>query len=82
VVKYSRIIGGARVLMKNPSVIVDTSGRVPEKASRLDLVVLELAAAKTVFSRLPWGFWNFRVLIELIVGGEASCGPHYPPGRA
>ena len=40
-------------MMKNPSVIVDTSDRVPEKASRLDLVVLELAAAGIVFRRLP-----------------------------
>ena len=30
-------------MMKNPSVIVAPSGRVPEKASRLDVVVLELA---------------------------------------
>ena len=35
-------------MMKNPSVIVDPSGRVPEKASRLDRVVLELAAAGIV----------------------------------
>jgi hypothetical protein len=49
VVNYSRIIGGARMMMKNPSVIVDPSGRVPEKASRLDLVVLKLAAAGKVF---------------------------------
>ena len=46
---YSRIIGGARVMMKNPSVIVDSSGKVPEKAPRLDLVVLELTAAGIVF---------------------------------
>ena len=52
-VNYSRIIGGARVMMKNPSVIVDPSGGVPEKASRSDLVVLELAVAETVFPRLP-----------------------------
>ena len=42
-VNYSRIIGGARVMMKNPSMIVAPSGRVPEKASRLDLMVLEAA---------------------------------------
>ena len=52
-VNYSCIIGGARVMMKNPSVIVDPFGRVPEKASRLDLVVLELAVAGIVFRRLP-----------------------------
>ena len=53
VVKYSRIIGGATRMMKNPSVIVFPSGRVPEKASRLDLVVLELAAVEKVFRGLP-----------------------------
>mgnify|MGYP005849536395 CR=1 FL=1 len=53
VVNYSRIIEGAIVMMKNPSVIVDPSDRVPEKASRLDLVVPELAAVETLISRLP-----------------------------
>ena len=52
-VNYSRIIRGERVMMKNPSVIVDPSRRVPKKASRLDLVVLELAAAETVFPQVP-----------------------------
>ena len=52
-VNYSHNIGGARVMMKNPSVIIDPSGRVPKKASRLDLVVLELASAGIVFHRLP-----------------------------
>ena len=52
-VNYSRIIGGARVMMKNSSVTVDTSGSEPKKASRLDLVVLELAVAEKVFRRLP-----------------------------
>ena len=41
------------MVMMNPSVIVDPSGRVPEKASRLDLVVLELAAAEKIFRQLP-----------------------------
>ena len=68
--------------MNNPSVIVDPLERVLEKASRLDIVVLELATAKTIFSRLPYVFWDFRVFIELIGGGERVCGPHYPPGRA
>ena len=36
-------------MMKNPSMIVLPSGRVLEKASRLDLVVLELVAAEKVF---------------------------------
>ena len=51
-------------MMKSPSVIVAPSGRVPEKASRLDLVVLELAAADKVFCRLPQGFWDFTVFME------------------
>ena len=68
--------------MMNPSVIIAPSDRVPEKASRLDIVVLELAAAGIVFHRLPKGFVDFRVFIELKVGGEASHGPHYPPRRA
>ena len=51
-VNYSRISRGARVLMKNPSVIVGPSGRVPKKATRLDLVVLELAMAGIVFHPL------------------------------
>ena len=62
--------------------MMNPSGRVPEKGSRLDLMVLELAAAGIVFRQLPYGFWDFRVFIELIVGGEASRGPHYPLGRA
>ena len=52
-VNYSRIIGGATRMMKNLSVIISPFGRVPEKASRLDLVVLELAAVETLISRLP-----------------------------
>ena len=50
---YSHIIGEAPMRMMNPSVIVYPSGRVPEYGSRLDLVVLELAAAGIVFHRLP-----------------------------
>ena len=41
------------MLMKNPSVIVDPSDKVPEKASRLDLVVLELAGVETAISLPP-----------------------------
>jgi hypothetical protein len=52
-VDYSCIIRGARVMMNNPSVIVDPSGKVPKKASRLDLMVLELAVVETLISRLP-----------------------------
>jgi hypothetical protein len=49
VVNYSRIIGGATRMMKNPSMIVTPSDRVPEKASRLDLMVLELVVTEKVF---------------------------------
>ena len=52
-VNSARIVGGATRMMKNPSVIVAPSDRVPEKASRLDLVVLELVAAETIFPQLP-----------------------------
>ena len=56
--------------MMNPSVMV----------SRLDLVVLELAAAGIVFRRLPEGFWIFRVFIEQRAGAGGSRGGHNPPG--
>ena len=52
-VNYSRIIGGARVMMKNPSVIVDPFGKVQEKASRLDLMVVELARLELCFVDSP-----------------------------
>ena len=68
--------------MMNPSVVVSPSDKVPEKGSRLDLVVLELAAAGIVFRRLPQGFWDIWVFIELRVSGEDTHGPHYPLGRA
>ena len=69
---YSRIIGEAPMGMMNPS----------EMVSRLDLVVLELAAAGIVFRRLPEGFWDFRVFIEQRGGGEGHRGGHHPSGRA
>ena len=81
VVNYSRIIGGAPMRMMNPSVIVFPSDKVPERASRLDLVVLELAAAWIVFRGLPCNLYNIWVFIELRGGGRDSCGPHYPPGH-
>jgi hypothetical protein len=59
---YSRIIGEAPMDMVKPS----------EMVSRLDLVVLELAAAGMVFRRLPEGFWDFRVFIEQIKEEETS----------
>ena len=43
-------------MMKNPSVIVDPSNKVPKKASILDLVVLELAVVETLISLLPRDF--------------------------
>ena len=52
-VNYSHIIIGAPMRMMNPSVIVFPSCKVPERASRLDLVVLELAAARILFRRVP-----------------------------
>ena len=55
-VNCSRIVEGARVMMKNPSVIVDPSGRVPEKASRLDLVVLDLWRLELCFVDSPRDF--------------------------
>ena len=62
-------------MMKNPSMIVSPFDRVPEKASRLDLMVLERAAAGIVFRRLPRGFWNIWVFIELRGGGWVTMGP-------
>ena len=53
VVSYSHIVGGATRMMKNPSMIVAPSSRMPEKASRLDLMVLELAVAGIVVRWLP-----------------------------
>ena len=48
-VNYPRINEGAERMKKNPFVIVSPSGRVPEKAPRWDLVVLELAVVEKVF---------------------------------
>lgn len=54
----------------------------PEMVSRLDLVVLELAAAGIVFRRLSRGFLEIWEFIELKGGGtERGVGQH-PPGRA
>ena len=53
-----------------------------EMVSRLDLVVLELAAAGIVFRRLPEGFWDFRVFIEQRGGGTGHRGGQHPSGRA
>ena len=64
-------------MMKNPSVIVSpSSARVPEKASRLDLVVLELAAVEKVFCGLPSRFCDFWEFIEVELGQKEACGPH------
>ena len=69
---YSRIIGEAPMRMMNPSVMV----------SRLDLVVLELAAAGIVFRQLPKGFWIFGVFIEQRGGAGGGRGVHNPPEHA
>ena len=52
----------------------------PEMVSRLDLVVLELAAAGIVFRRLPEGFWDFRVFMERRGGGTGHRGGQHPQG--
>ena len=73
---YSHIIGEAPMRMMNASVMV----------SRLDLVVLELAAAGIDFRRLPYGFWNIGVFIEQrggsggTQGGTTHQGMLGPPG--
>jgi hypothetical protein len=59
---YSRIIGEAPMDIVKP----------PEMVSRLDLVVLELAATGIVFRRLLLGFWDFREFIERRGGGGAA----------
>jgi hypothetical protein len=69
---YSHIIGEAPMDMVKSS----------EMVSRLDLVVLELAATGIVFRRLFLGFWNIWVFIEERgSGGELRVG-HHPSGRA
>ena len=50
----------------NPSVMV----------SRLDLVVLDSAAAGIDFRRLPYGFWNNGVFIEERGGPGGTRGGH------
>jgi hypothetical protein len=53
-----------------------------EMVSRLDLVVLELAAAGIVFRRLREGFRDFRVFIEQRGGGTGHRGGQHRSGRA
>ena len=69
---YSRIIGEAPMRMMNPSMMV----------FRLDLVVLDFAAAGWIFRWLPWGFWNIVVFIEQRGGAGGHRGGHSPLGRA
>ena len=57
------------------------SGKLPEKATRWELVVLELAAAGKVFCGLCW-FHNFGEFIEAELGQIEPHGPHKPPGCA
>ena len=69
-------------MMKSPLRDRIPSGRVPEKASRWDLVVLELAAAEKVFRGLLCWFHDFREFIEAELGQTEPRGPHEPPGSA
>ena len=69
-------------MIENPSVIESPSGRVLEKASRWDLVVVELAAVEKVFRGLLYWFHDFREFIEAELGQMEPRGPHKPPGRA
>ena len=69
-------------MMKNPCVIVAPSDRVPEKACRWDLVVLELAAAEKVFRGILCWFPDFKEFIEAELGQMEPRGPHEPLGRA
>ena len=50
--------------------------------SRLDLVVLDSAAAGIDFCRLPMGFYNIGVFIEQRGGPGGTRGGHNPPERA
>ena len=68
---YSRIIEEASMGMMNPSKMV----------SRLDLVVLELAAAGIIFRRLLEGFRDFRVFMELRGSGIGHRGGQHTLGR-
>ena len=71
-VDYSRIIGEAPMKKMKPSVMV----------FRLDLKVLELAAAGIVFRRLPSGFGNIWEFIGIRGSREGPRGGHNPSGRA
>ena len=53
-----------------------------EMVSRLDLVVLDSAAAGWIFRRLFYCFWNIVVFIEQRGGPGGTRGGHNPPGRA
>ena len=53
-----------------------------EMVSRLDLVVLDSAAAGWIFRRLLQGFGNIWVFIEQRGGPGGTRGRHKPPWRA
>jgi hypothetical protein len=53
-----------------------------EMVSRLDLVVLELAAARIVFWGYAWGFLDFREFIGWRGGATEAQGGQHPPSRA
>jgi hypothetical protein len=82
VVNYSLIIGGQQGWWRAPSVIESPSCRVSEKASRWDLMVLELAAEEKVFRGLLYWFHDFREFIDAELGQTDPRGPHNTPGRA
>ena len=52
-----------------------------EMVSRLDLVVLDSAAAGWIFRRLPQCFWNIGVFIEQRGGPGGTRGGHNSSGR-
>ena len=58
------------------------SDRVPEKASRRYLMVLELVVAEKVFHGLLCWFHNFREFIEAELGQMEPHGSHNTPRRA
>jgi hypothetical protein len=53
-----------------------------EMVSRLDLVVLELAVAGTIFRRRSRGFRENREFIELEGGGTETWVDQHTPGHA
>ena len=71
-VNYSRIIGGAERMMKNPSVVDSPSGRVLAKAPRRDLADTEGYGGGNCVSSAPWMFLGYVGLYrrKKYVGGR------------